>query len=122
MLSLEKQGNGFKSRERNLRKYYNTVYRIVRSRARQYEHNAQKLNKAIADAESDCHQHDEIAPGIQQIELEDAQEGSREADQYLHFNPDRPTEHRHYDISEEVGVAAKTVEVMNHAYRMDDVN
>ena len=99
---------------------YNSVRRIVESKAKQYEHNVEKLDKAIEEAENDCHQYDEIAPGTQQVELEDVEEGSTEADQYVHFNPDRPTEHRHYDISEEVGVAARTIDVKNHANRIED--
>lgn len=99
---------------------YNTVCRTVESKAKQYEQNTAKLDKAIEEAENDCHQYDEIVPGTQQVELDDAKKDSKEIDQYIHFNPDRPTEQRHYDISDEVGVAARTIEVRNHANRIGD--
>ncbi|VDI49381.1 Hypothetical predicted protein [Mytilus galloprovincialis] len=38
----------------------------------------------------------------------------------LHFNPDRPTEHRLYDMSREVGIEARTVELTNHANRISE--
>jgi hypothetical protein len=64
----------------------------------QYEHNAEELDKAREQAENDCNSYDQLAPGTEQTEQEDIAEGAIEAEQYVHFNPDRPTEQRVYDI------------------------
>lgn len=64
----------------------------MESKAKQNEYNAEKLDKAIEETVNDCHQCDEGAPGTQQVELEDAEEASKEADKYLHLKPNRPTE------------------------------
>ncbi|VDI64135.1 Hypothetical predicted protein [Mytilus galloprovincialis] len=52
--------------------------------------------------------------------MEDAEIGPTESEQYVHFNPDRPTEHRLYDMSREVGIEARTVELTNHANRISE--
>ena len=75
-------------------KMYKTVHRRIESKARQYEHNAEELDKAQEQAENECTEFDEIAPGTQQAELDDIEEGIVEADKYVHFNPDRTTEHK----------------------------
>ena len=71
---------------------YMTVKRTIESKVKQYEHNAEELDRAQEQAEHDCHQLDEIAPGTQQVELEDIEEGETDAAQYIHFNPERPAD------------------------------
>ncbi|VDI28357.1 Hypothetical predicted protein [Mytilus galloprovincialis] len=89
--------------------------KTIRKKAKQYEGKVIDLEKAIEEAENDCNENDQIAPATQQVEMEDAEIGPTESEQYVHFNPDRPTEHRLYDMSREVGIEARTVELTNHA-------
>ncbi|XP_063442198.1 uncharacterized protein LOC134722507 [Mytilus trossulus] len=99
---------------------YLTVARILEKKAKQYEGKVIDLEKAIEEAENDCNENDQIAPATQQVEMEDAEIGPTESEQYVHFNPDRPTEHRLYDMSREVGIEARTVELTNHANRISE--
>ncbi|VDI51703.1 Hypothetical predicted protein [Mytilus galloprovincialis] len=92
----------------------------IRKKAKQYEGKVIDLEKAIEEAENDCNENDQIAPATQQVEMEDAEIGPTESEQYVHFNPDRPTEHRLYDMSREVGIEARTVELTNHANRISE--
>ncbi|XP_071176458.1 uncharacterized protein [Mytilus edulis] len=101
-------------------KMYLTVARLLEKKAKQYEGKVMDLEKAIEEAENDCNENDQIAPAIQQVEMEDAEIGPTESEQYVHFNPDRPTEHRLYDMSREVGIEARTVELTNHANRISE--
>ena len=63
-----------KSNHETFEQMYNSVHRIIESKARHYEHNVEQLDKAQEQAENDCSQYDEIAPGTQQTELEDVDE------------------------------------------------
>ncbi|VDI35141.1 Hypothetical predicted protein [Mytilus galloprovincialis] len=100
---------------------YLTVARLLEKKAKQYEGKVIDLEKAIEEAENDCNENDQIAPATQQVEMEDAEIGpTTESEQYVHFNPDRPTEHRLYDMSREVGIEARTVELTNHANRISE--
>ncbi|CAC5391864.1 unnamed protein product [Mytilus coruscus] len=49
--------------------------------------------------------------------MEDAEIDPKESE---HFNPDRSTEHRMYNMSREVGIEARTVELTNHANRISE--
>ncbi|CAC5416325.1 unnamed protein product [Mytilus coruscus] len=99
---------------------YLTVARLLEKKAKQYEGKVIDLEKAIEEAENDCNENDQIAPATQQVEMVDAEIGPTESEQYVHFNPDRPTEHRLYDMSREVGIEARTVELTNHANRISE--
>ena len=99
---------------------YEQMYKTVEKIAKPYEHNAEELDRAQEQAENDCSQFDELAPGTQQTELEDIEEGATDADQYVHFNPDRPANQTNYDISEELGMSAPAVELSAHAKRIKD--
>ncbi|CAC5405014.1 unnamed protein product [Mytilus coruscus] len=101
-------------------KMYLTVSRLLEKKAKQYEGKVIDLEKAIVEAENDCNENDQIAPGTPQVEMEDTEIGPTESEQYVHFNPERPTEHRLYDMSSEVGIEARTVEFTNHANRISE--
>jgi hypothetical protein len=90
--------NDIKSTHETYEKMYMTVKQTIESKVKQYEHNAEELDRAQEQAENDCHQFDEIAPGTQQVELEDIEDAA----QYIHFNPERPADQRNYDISQEL--------------------
>ncbi|VDI03383.1 Hypothetical predicted protein [Mytilus galloprovincialis] len=103
-----------------IRIYQRKTPKTIRKKAKQYEGKVIDLEKAIEEAENDCNENDQIAPATQQVEMEDAEIGPTESEQYVHFNPDRPTEHRLYDMSREVGIEARTVELTNHANRISE--
>ena len=99
---------------------YNTVHRTIESKVKQYENSAEELERAMEQAENDCDQYDEIAPGTQQTELEDAEEGTADAEQYVQFNPDRPAEHRNYDIAEDLGISHRPPDITPRVKLMED--
>lgn len=99
---------------------YQTVYRTVNSKAKQYEQNPEELDKALEQAELENNQYDNLAPGTQQVECEDLEEGATESEQYMHFNPERPADHRNYDIGQDLGIANTTVEITSHGKRIPD--
>ncbi|CAC5425695.1 unnamed protein product [Mytilus coruscus] len=79
------------AREGNLelkRQMYQTVYRTVNSKAKQYEQNAEELDKVLEQAQLENNQYDNLAPGTQKVECEDLEEGATESEQYMHFNPE----------------------------------
>ncbi|CAC5394594.1 unnamed protein product [Mytilus coruscus] len=100
-------------------KMYFIVSRLLEKNSKQYEGKVIDLEKAIEETENDCNENDQIAPAIQ-VEMEDAEIGPTESEQYVHFNPDRLTEHRLYDMCREVGIEARTVELTNHANRISE--
>ena len=99
---------------------YQSVSASIEKNAQPYEHNTEELDQAQEQAEHDCYQFDELAPGTQQTELEDTEEGATDANQYVHFNPERPANQTNYDISEELGIRHAAVELSNHAKRIKD--
>jgi hypothetical protein len=101
---------------------YMTVHRIIENKAKLYENNVEELDRAMEQAENDCMEHDEIAPGTQQTELEDLEEGVEDAEQYVHFNPDRPTQHKNYDIGQDIGICQRPLETSTLAIRMNEVD
>ncbi|CAC5416146.1 unnamed protein product [Mytilus coruscus] len=120
ILSTEKELSDLQCGHKTYEKMYFTVSRLLEKKAKQYEGKIIDLEKAIEEAENDCNENDQIAPVIQQVEMEDVEIGPTESEQYVHFNPERPTEHRLYDMSREVGIEARTVELTNHANRISE--
>ncbi|VDI06331.1 Hypothetical predicted protein [Mytilus galloprovincialis] len=70
--------NGFETYQQ----MYQTVRRIIENKAKQYENNAEELDRALESAENECNQYDDLAPGTQQVELDDMEEGVAESDVY----------------------------------------
>ena len=112
------EGENLKKDCETFEQMYQTVHRTVDRKAKQYEKNVEELERAIEQAEGDNNQYDELAPGTQQVECEDIEEGTTDAEQYIYFNPDRPTDHTNYDLGDDLGVANTTVEITSHAKRM----
>lgn len=50
---------------------YNSVQHFIENKLKQYEHNAEELDKAREQAENDCNSYDQLAPGTEQTEQED---------------------------------------------------
>ena len=72
--------------------FENGSYSYVQDKVKRYEHNAEEIDRTREQAENDCNNYDELAPGTEQTAQEDIEEGAIEAEQFIHFNPDRPTE------------------------------
>ena len=64
---------------------YMTIHRTLENKARQYENNVEELDRAMEQAENDCPGYEEIAPGTQQRELDDLEEGVEDAEQLCTF-------------------------------------
>jgi hypothetical protein len=45
---------------------YNSVQHFIENKLKQYEHNAEELDKAREQAENDCNSYDQLAPGTEQ--------------------------------------------------------
>ena len=55
--------------------------------------------------------YDQIAPGALQTEADTAEEESVESESFIFFNPDRISEHRHYDIGIELSCSVSAAQV-----------
>ena len=93
---------------------------MVDMKVKQYEKNMTEIEQAMQAAEEDFQQYDELAPNAQEANALDEAEGQEESVEYVHFNPDRPVEQRHYDIGTEIGVATSTACVECHSERIPD--
>ena len=93
---------------------------MVDMKVKQYEKNMAEIEQAMQTAEEDFQQYDELAPNAQEANALDEAEGQEESVEYVHFNPDRPVEQRHYDIGAEIGVATSTACVECHSERIPD--
>ena len=93
---------------------------MVDMKVKQYEKNMAEIEQAMQAAEEDFQQYDELAPNAQEANALDEAEGQEESVEYVHFNPDRPVEQRHYDIGAEIGVATSTACVECHSERIPD--
>ena len=99
---------------------YNSVKSFLNHKVKQYEQNAEELDKAREDAENECNNFDEIAPATEHTEQEDLEAGTMESEQYVHFNPDRPPEQKKYDMADDLGITSKTVEMSSHVTRLPE--
>ena len=99
---------------------YESCRHVVDNKAKQYEHHIEELEQARQAVEEELDAHDELAPNAQQANAEDEQEGNKETDDYVHFNPERPVEHRQYDIGPDVGASTASMVSSSVAGRMED--
>lgn len=90
---------------------YKSIQRFVENKATQYEHNAEEIQRA----------QDEIAPGTQQTELEDMEEGTTVSLLYLPFNPNRPPEHKTFDLAQNLGMFQNVAQLATHEKRIKDL-
>ena len=100
---------------------YMTVHRTLENKVWQFENNVKELDRAMEQAENDCTEYDEIVPGTQQRGLDDLEEGDEDAEQYVHFNPDRE-EHNNYDIGQDIGIYQKPLGPTSLAVRMNEAD
>ena len=111
----------------DLKKHYDT-YRdayfasrhIVDPKAQNYEKNAEVLQQAMIDAETANYDaFDELAPGTQQTEREDAADGQVDSENHSFFRPSIE-QHSYCDIGIDLGLSSKTAEVEQHAIRLPE--
>ena len=66
------------------------------------EHHIEELELARQMMEDEQREYYQIAPNVEQENREAEEEGSKESEQFVYFNPSRVVEHRHYDIGIEL--------------------
>ncbi|KAK3090521.1 hypothetical protein FSP39_012459 [Pinctada imbricata] len=100
--------------------HYQENHFLIDAKSKHYEKNFEEIELAMQHAMEELEQHDELAPSAQQANAEDEAEGQQEAQEFIHFNPDRPIEHRHYDLGADLGVAANVPCVECQSDRLSD--
>ena len=90
--------SGFKTFEA----HYKALKTSIESKSNEYEHHAEELELARQMMEDEDSPYDQIAPNAEQENREAEDEGIREADKFVYFNPNRVVEQRHYDIGIEL--------------------
>jgi hypothetical protein len=108
------EGKDLKGSHETYEAMYKSIQRFVESKARQYEHNAEEIQRAQEQAEHDYIHFDEIAPGTQQTELEDMERGTTDSLLYIPFNPDRPPEHKTFDLAQDLGMSQNVAQLATH--------
>ena len=68
------------------------------SKSNEYEHHTEELELARQMMEDEENAYDQIAPNTEQENREAEEEGVKEAEIFVYFNPNRVVEQRHYDI------------------------
>ena len=101
--------------------HYNSLKTSVESKSNEYEHHTEELElvrQMIQDEENAFYQ---IAPNTEQENREAGEEGAKEAENFVYFNPSRVVEQRHYyDICIELQstCAVPPVETTSIMYQM----
>ena len=84
------------------RAYYNTMKASLEIKRNEYEHHSEELELARQMMEAEEAEYDGLAPNAEQENREEEEEGVKESENFVYFNPDRVVEHRHYDIGIEL--------------------
>ena len=82
--------------------HYNSVQTSLIPKRNEYEHHIEELELARQMMEDEQREYDQTAPNAEQENREAEEEGSKESEQFVYFNPSRVVEHRHYDIGIEL--------------------
>ena len=82
--------------------HYNFVQTSLIPKRNEYEHHIEELELARQMMEDEQREYDQTAPNTEQENREAEEEGSKESEQFVYFNPSRVVEHRHYDIGIEL--------------------
>ena len=82
--------------------HYNSVQTSLIPKRNEYEHHIEELELARHMMEDEQREYDQTAPNAEQENREAEEEGSKESEQFVYFNPSRVVEHRHYDIGIEL--------------------
>ena len=82
--------------------HYNSVQTSLIPKRNEYEHHIEELELARQMMEDEQREYDQTAPNAEQENREAEEEGSKESEQFVYFNPSRVVEHKHYDIGIEL--------------------
>ena len=80
--------------------HYISLQTSIKSKSNEYEHHTEELE--LARMEDEDNAYDQIAPNTEQEIREAEEEGVKEAENFVYFNPNRVVEQRHYDIGIEL--------------------
>ena len=86
----------------------------------QYEHHTEELELARQMMEAEEAEYDELAPNAEQENREAEEEGVKESENFVYFNPDRVVEHRHYDIGIEMQSTCSVPRVETTCFMLPD--
>lgn len=86
----------------------------------EYEHHTEELELARQMMEAEEDSYDKLAPNAEQENREAQEEGVKEAEDFVYFNPERVTEHRHYDIGIEIQCASTVQTEESTGFMMPD--
>ncbi|XP_062567926.1 uncharacterized protein LOC134230168 [Saccostrea cucullata] len=102
-------------------KSFNRRKSFLTNKVKEYEYNAEQLDAALQMASEDFSEaYDELAPNAQQTEGEDENEGSRESENFVPFNPERPVEQRQYDLGSDIGIPSTRQITEDSSVRLSD--
>ena len=82
--------------------HYKSVQTSLIPKRNEYQHHVEELELARQMMEDEQRDYDQTAPNAEQENKEAEEEGSKESEQFVYFNPSRVVEHRHYDIGIEL--------------------
>ena len=102
------------------RAHYNTMKESLEIKRNQYEHHTEELELARQMMEAEEAEYDGLAPNAEQENREAEEEGVKESENFVYFNPDRVVEHRHYDIGVELQSTCSVPRVETTSFMLPD--
>ena len=82
--------------------HYISLKTSIESKSNEYGHHTEELELASQMMEDEENAYDQIAPNTEQENREAEEEGVKEAEKFVYFNPNRVVEQRHYVIGIEL--------------------
>ena len=101
------------------RAHYNTMKESLEIKINQYERHTEELELARQMMEAEEAEYDGLAPNAEQ-ENRETEEGVKESENFVYFNPDRVVEHRHYDIGIELQSTCSVPRVETTSFMLPD--
>ncbi len=102
--------------------HYDSKKGMIDDKCKQYEHHMEELELAHQMAVEELEAFDELAPNTQQAEVEAEQEGETESESFVYFDPERPIEHRQYDIGIDIGASSSVPATDSNTVMISDDN
>ena len=102
------------------RAHYNTMKESLEIKRNEYEHHSEELELAWQMMEAEEAEYDGLAPNSEQENREAEEEGVKESENFVYFNPDRVVEHRHYDIGIELQSTCSVPRIETTSFMLPD--
>ena len=102
------------------RAHYNTMKESLEIKRNQYEHHTEELELARQMMEAEEAEYNGLARNAEQENREAEEEGVKESENFVYFNPDRVVEHRHYDIGIELQSTCSVPRVETTSFMLPD--